>query len=74
MSHIECTDGFQIETARVATVQNTILFNVKSGSADAIRTHLENANSFTFDGKTYAYKKVLSVRQIGNGAKVSLEV
>ena len=74
MKCIECTDGFQIETARVARVQNTILFNVKSGSADAIRPHFESANSFTFDGKTYAYKKVLCVRQIGDGAKVSLEV
>lgn len=72
MSCIECTDGFRIETARINTVQNTILFNVKSGSADAIKSHFENASSFIFEGKTYTYKKVLSVRQIGNGAKVSL--
>jgi hypothetical protein len=74
MSCIECTDGFRIETARISTVQNTILFNVVSGNADAIRAHLENAKSFTFEGKTYAYKKVLCVRKIGDGAKVSLEV
>jgi hypothetical protein len=74
MGCIECTDGFRIETARINTVQNTILFNVVSGNAYAIRAHLENANSFTYDGETYAYKKVLRVRQIGDGAKVSLEV
>ena len=74
MSRIECADGFHIETARINTVQNTILFNVVSGNANAIRAHLENAKSFTFDGETYAYKKVLCVRQIGDGVKVSLEV
>lgn len=72
MNYIECADGFRVEVARVSVIQNTILFNTNIGNANAIKSHFESANSFTFKGKTYTYKKVLSVRQIGNGAKVSL--
>lgn len=72
MNYIELADGFRIETARVSVIQNTILFNAISENADEISSHLKSTNSFTFGGKTYTYKKILSVRQVGSGVKVSL--